>query len=118
MGKESESASILLSKIDKLLAQTRKSKNKIYSFHAPEVECIGKGKAHKAYEFGVKVSITTSHKSNFVIGALALPGNPFDGHTLPLCLDQVEKLTKVRPKQTFVDNGYRGNKYCLCSALY
>lgn len=110
MGKESESASILLSKIDKLLAQTRKSKNKIYSFHAPEVECIGKGKAHKAYEFGVKVSITTSHKSNFVIGALALPGNPFDGHTLPLCLDQVEKLTKVRPKQTFVDNGYRGNK--------
>jgi hypothetical protein len=29
---------------------------KVYSLHAPEVECIGRGKAHRSYGFGVKVS--------------------------------------------------------------
>jgi IS5 family transposase len=101
--------SSLLNKVKQLLSQARKSKNKLFSFHAPEVECIGKGKAHKRYEFGVKVSIATPHKHNFVIGALSLPGNPFDGHTLETCLDQVERLTGIRPNQTFVDNGYRGH---------
>jgi IS5 family transposase len=32
---------------------------KVYSLHAPEVECIGKGKARAPYEFGCKVSIVT-----------------------------------------------------------
>ena len=74
--------SSLLSQVNQVLTQTKNSKNKLYSYHAPEVECIGKGKAQKRYEFGVKVSIATPHKRNFVIGAKALPGNPFDGHTL------------------------------------
>lgn len=99
----------LLSQVDRLLVQTRESKNKLYSFHAPEVECIGKGKAHKRYEFGVKVGIVTPHKKNFVIGAHALAGNPFDGHTLEASLNQVERLTGVRPTKTYVDNGYRGH---------
>lgn len=99
----------LLSQVDRLLTQTRESKNKLYSFHAPEVECIGKGKAHKCYEFGVKVSIVTPHKRNFVMGAQSLPGNPFDGHTLEESLNQVERLTGIRPTQTYVDNGYRGH---------
>jgi IS5 family transposase len=102
-------SSNLLSQVDRLLLQTKESKNKLYSFHAPEVECIGKGKAHKRYEFGVKVGIVTPHKKNFVIGAHALPGNPFDGHTLEKSLDQVERLTGIRPAQTYVDNGYRGH---------
>jgi hypothetical protein len=59
---------------------------KIYSLHAPEVECIGKGKAHRPYEFGVKVSLaTTLHRSRggqLIAHAKALPGNPYDGHTL------------------------------------
>lgn len=100
---------LLLSQIDKLLSQTRSSKNKLYSFHAPEVECISKGKAYKRYEFGVKVSVATPHKTNFVVGIKSLPGNPFDGHTLETCLDQVEQLTGIRPKQTYADNGYRGH---------
>ena len=54
--------------------------------HAPEVVRIGKGKAHRPYEFGVKVSIaTTLHRSRggqFIAHAKALPGNPYDSHTL------------------------------------
>ena len=53
---------------------------KVYSLHAPEVECVGKGKAHRPYEFGVKVSLaTTLHRSKggqFIAHAKAMPGNP------------------------------------------
>ena len=97
----------LLEKADRILTQKREDKNKLYSLHAPEVECIGKGKAHKKYEFGVKTSIATTHKSNFVIGIKALAGNPYDGHTLKEALDQVEQLTGCRPEDGYVDLGYR-----------
>jgi transposase, IS5 family len=97
----------LLGKAERLLTQKREDKNKLYSLHAPEVECIGKGKAHKKYEFGVKTSIAITHKSNFVIGIKAMSGNPYDGHTLKEALDQVEELTGVRPKDGYVDLGYR-----------
>src|SRR6516165_4074091 len=39
--------------------ERRRRSRKVYSLHAPEVECIGKGKAHQPYEFGVKVSVAT-----------------------------------------------------------
>jgi len=97
----------LLQKAERLLTQKRDDKNKLYSLHAPEVECIGKWKAHKKYEFGVKTSIAITHKSNFVVGIKALPGNPYDGHTLKEALDQVEKITGVRPENGYVDLGYR-----------
>jgi IS5 family transposase len=97
----------LLKKTERLLTQKRDDKNKLYSLHAPEVECIGKGKAHKKYEFGVKTTIATTHKSNFVVGIKALPGNPYDGHTLKEALDQVEELTGSRPNDGYVDLGYR-----------
>lgn len=97
----------LLGKTERLLTQKKADKNKLYSMHAPEVECIGKGKAHKKYEFGVKTSIATTHKSNFVVGIKALPGNPYDGHTLKEALDQVEELTGIRPDESYVDLGYR-----------
>jgi hypothetical protein len=77
------------------LAQQKPDKDKLYSLHAPEVECISKGKAHKRYEFGVKASIATTNKSNFVVGGMALPGNPFDGHTLTQALEQVRRMTGV-----------------------
>lgn len=92
-----------------ILSQKRKTKNKIYSLHASEVECIGKGKAHRPYEFGVKVSLAVTHKEGFVVGIQACPGNPFDGHTLDGQLDQVERLTGKLPALTFVDRGYKGH---------
>ena len=78
-------AELVLAK--RLLAQRKQDKNKLYSLHAPEVECISKGKAHKRYEFGVKASIATTNKGNFVVGGMALPGNPYDGHTLAEALE-------------------------------
>jgi len=104
-----EALEALLSQARRLLKQGRKDHNKLYSIHAPEVECLAKGKTHKRYEFGVKVSVATSTKDNFVFGMRSLPGNPYDGHTLHGALDQVERMTGQRPAHCFVDRGYRGH---------
>ncbi len=88
--------------------QKPKDKNKLYSLHAPEVECISKGKSRQPYEFGVKVTVATTHREGLVVGMRSLPGNPFDGHTLAEALEQVEILTEQKPKAVFVDKGYRG----------
>ncbi|KAF0813218.1 hypothetical protein IGB42_02146 [Andreprevotia sp. IGB-42] len=99
----------LLHKVERLLTQQKKDKNKLYSLHAPEVECISKGKARQPYEFGVKVSVATTHKEGPVVGMRSLPGDPYDGHTLHEALEQLEILTSRRPKEVFVDLGYRGH---------
>ena len=96
----------------RVMVQKRNSKNKVYSAQAPEVECISKGKPHKRYEFGVKVGIAVTNLSNFVIGSLAFPGNPYDGHTLAAQLVQVERITGYKPQEVFVDRGYRGHGVC------
>jgi IS5 family transposase len=103
-----------LDKAFKIHGQKRRQQEpKIYSWHAPETECIGKGKAHKPYEFGVKVTITTpNHRSvggQFVIHALALPGNPYDGHTLAKVIPATEAVTGRRIERVYVDKGYRGH---------
>ena len=98
----------ILARAKRLHAQKRDDKDKLYAWHAPEVECIAKGKARHPYEFGVKVSLAVTAKEGFVVGARSMPGNPYDGHTLGEQLEQVETLTGVRPKQAFVDRGYRG----------
>jgi transposase, IS5 family len=72
--------------------RVNKQVRKLYSLHAPEVECIAKGKAHKKYEFGCKVSVATTSKDNFVVGSQALHGNPYDGHTLNGAVEQAERL--------------------------
>ncbi len=86
---------------------------KIYSLHAPEVECIGKGKAHAPYEFGVKVSIaTTLHRSKggqFALHAMALPGNPYDGHTLATVIPDMERTIGNGITRILADAGYRGH---------
>jgi len=92
-----------------VLTQEKKTKGKVYSMHAPETECIAKGKAHKPYEFGVKTSLAVTLKGGFVVGAMSCPGNPFDGHTLPRQLEQVKKLTGKMPKRSHVDQGYKGH---------
>ena len=98
----------ILARVRRLLDQKPKDKNKLYSLHAPEVECIAKGKARQPYEFGVKVSVATTHREGLVVGIRSLPGNPFDGHTLAEAIEQVEILTEQKPKAVFVDKGYRG----------
>src|ERR1700719_1574119 len=86
---------------------------KVYSLHAPEVECIGKGKAHKPYEFGVKVSVATTLKrcrgGQFVAHVQALPGNPYDGHTLATVIPAIEQLVGNTIERLHVDAGYRGH---------
>ena len=95
--------------VSHLLRQTPKSAGKIYALHEPHVDCIAKGKARVRYEFGCKVSIATTLNGGFVVGMRALPGNPYDGHTLAGALEQVEILTDHRPILAVVDRGYRGH---------
>jgi IS5 family transposase len=95
--------------VDRLLRQKPKDKGKLYALHEPEVDCISKGKARVRYEFGTKVSVATTHREGFVVGMRSMPGNPYDGHTLPEALEQVEILTGTRTKRAFVDRGYRGH---------
>lgn len=92
----------------RLHAQQRHSKNKLYALHAPEVECIAKGKAATPYEFGVKVSIAVTAREGLVVGMRSMPGNPYDGHTIGSQLEQVGILTGQTPKIVLADRGYRG----------
>ncbi len=100
----------LLQRTGRILTQRTKDKNKLYALHAPEVECISKGKARTPYEFGVKVSIATTLKEGLVVGMRSMPGNPYDGHTLAETLEQVGILTGTDrlPTMAIVDKGYRG----------
>ena len=98
----------LLQKVERLLKQQPQDNHKLYSLHAPQVECINKGKSRQPYEFGVKVSVMTTHKEGLVVGMRSLPGNPYDGHTLHLALEQAAVLMQQQPKEVFVDLGYRG----------
>src|SRR5438477_12611697 len=88
---------------------------KVYALHAPEVECIGKGKARAPYEFGCKVSIATPATKpkggQFVLHAKALHGNPFDGHTLGPVITELEQQTGVETRRIHVDKGYRGHNH-------
>jgi len=88
---------------------------KVYSLHAPEVECIGKGKARAPYEFGCKVSVVTPvtvpKGGQFVLHTKALHGNPYDGHTLEPIIADLERRTGVEVQRIHVDKGYRGHSY-------
>ena len=91
-----------------VLTQTRGSKHKIYSLHEPDVLCISKGKEHKKYEFGNKVSIVKTQNTGVIVGAMGFR-NEFDGHTLKPALQQVNRMVGKEPKTVSVDRGYRGN---------
>ena len=100
-----------LQRAERIRTQQRNSKNKLYALHAPEVECISKGKARNPYEFGVKVSLVVTHKQGLMVGARSFPGNPYDGHVLSAQLEQTSNLLQDlgrSPKQVIVDLGYRG----------
>jgi IS5 family transposase len=100
-----------LERAERVRTQQPKDKNKLYALHAPEVECIGKGKARKPYEFGVKSAVVVSHRGGLMLGARSFPGNPYDGHILSAVLEQATNLTQdlpVKLKQIVVDLGFRG----------
>jgi IS5 family transposase len=95
----------------RIFHQQRHDKKKIYSVHEPQVECISKGKAHKRYEFGCKVSVAATSRGGWFVGAMAVHGNPYDGHTLNDALEQVQRVAGETPEHAFVDMGYRGHGY-------
>ena len=121
IGRKIENNDALEAKFASLLALARRVREqqqrqrgpKVYSLHAPEVECIGKGKAHRPYEFGVKVSVATTLKhckgGQFVTHVKALPGNPYDGHTLAIVIPDMEALVGSTIARILVDKGYRGH---------
>lgn len=92
----------------RLLKQQRQDKGKLYSIHAPEVEGIAKGKAHKRYEFGCKVAMVSTSRDNWIVGIDAVPGNPYDGHTLEASLQQAKRVSGWQPGSAYCDRGYRG----------
>ena len=100
----------LLETAQRIYRQKRNDRNKTYSVHAPEVECIAKGKSARPYEFGCKASFTSDAKTNFILGAKVFHGNPYDGHTLEASLEQVRRLTGALPEKASCDRGYRGVK--------
>lgn len=95
-----------LSMFKRVLAQKKNDKDKIYSLHEPEVKCISKGKEHKPYEFGNKVSISWTG-TGVIVGALGFR-NEFDGHTLDKSIEQVERIRMSKPENGICDRGYRG----------
>ena len=118
----------ILSRIKRIYAQSvlkqtekilyKESNKVLYSFHAPEVECIGKGKLNKPYEFGNKVGIAVSGRGNFIVGIKSFHGNPYDGHTLDETVKEVRKTTEISFKKVFVDLGYRGNNFSEKQKIY
>ena len=107
-----------LDRARRIHAQKRKDKGKLYSLDAPEVECISKGKAHKKYEFGCKVSLSVTRKDNWITSIAALHGNPFDGHTLKETVSRSENVSGVKVKEIYVDRGYRGHDYVGDAQVY
>jgi transposase, IS5 family len=101
---------------DQILKQKRTDTDKIYSIHEPLVRCYTKGKQHKKFEFGSKVSIVLDQETGIIVGAYNFTQTKHDSKTIPDVLEQCERLTGVEPKEAFVDRGYRGikqNKNCL-----
>lgn len=95
---------------NKILSQKRGDSNKTYSLHEPQVKCYTKGKEHKKYEFGSKVSILVTQRTGVIVGALNFNSTEHDSKTLPLALEQHERLTASKAKHLFLDRGYRGPK--------
>ena len=107
---------------EKVRTQKPKDEHKLYALHAPEVECIAKGKARSRYEFGVKTSIAVTNARSaggqFILGMHTLPGNPYDGHTLTGQIAQVERITGIAVRRAYVDRGYRGHKHTGKAEVY
>ena len=107
----------LLGLFKKVLLQKKSDSNKIYSLHEPHTQCMTKGKEHKKYEFGSKVSIITTKTTGVIIGALNITKNVHDSKTLQPAIEQQQRLTGITLKNNFVDRGYRGVKEVMGTAI-
>jgi len=92
----------------KVLAQQKTDTNKTYSLHEPHVKCYTKGKEHKKFEFGSKVSILVTQTTGVIVGALNFSSTEHDSKTITAAVEQYERLTNKKAKSIFVDRGYRG----------
>lgn len=99
----------ILTKAERIRRQQPQDSHKLYSWHEPEVQCISKGKARQRYEFGQKVALATTNRSNWIVAAKLLENNPYDGHTLAATLAAATSLTGVEITDAYVDRGYRGH---------
>jgi len=113
-----EKLAVMLERASRIHSQKRDDRQKLYSLDAPEVECISKGKAHKRYEFGCKVSLSVTHKNNWITSSSALHGNPYDGHTLSATIERSQSNTDVMVQEAYVDRGYRGHDYAGQARVY
>jgi len=113
-----EMLATMLERTKRIHDQKRDDSHKLYSLDAPEVECISKGKAHKRYEFGCKVSISVTHKNNWITSSAAVHGNPFDGNTLSATIAHSKSNTNVQAQEVYVDLGYRGHDYVGDAKIY
>jgi IS5 family transposase len=95
---------------ERVLNQKKEDKDKIYSLHAPEVSCIAKGKEHKKYEFGSKVSFSTSQESNVIMAAVSFKGNPNDNQTLEKTIEQQTRMTGGSPEEAYTDRGCKSQQ--------
>lgn len=95
---------------EKVLSQNKGDSNKVYSLHEPDVYCMSKGKAHKQYEFGCKVSVALTAKTGIIVGITSFEKNISDVHTLEQTLAQVKNITGSFPREAICDRGYRGKK--------
>ena len=105
----------LLDLAQRIYSPKTATKGKVYSVHAPEVQCIAKGKAHEPSEFGSKVSIATTVKSNLIVSVHSFVNNPFDGHTISDVLCQIKTLVGEYPKAAYCDRGYKGSSGTIFS---
>lgn len=80
--------------------------HKIYSLHEPDVLYISKGKEHKKYEFGNKVSFVRLW-NGLIVGALSFR-NEYDGHTIDRSMEQVKRVYGRKIRILAGDRGYRG----------
>lgn len=99
-----------LALFERVLAQQREDKDKIYSLHEPQVYCISKGKEHKPYEFGSKVSLAMTKNSGVIIGVANMEKNVYDGGTLRAVLRSCKRLCGRLPQLALADKGFRGQK--------
>ncbi len=109
-----EAFAVALGRASQIRSQKQRQRGwKLYSWHAPETECIGKGKAHRPYEFGCKVSLTTTTNrckgGQFILHPKAFHGNPYDGHTLREVIEETQALTGREIERAYVDKGYVGH---------
>ena len=108
-GQVGQDLKAVLERARRICDQQPQDSNKIYSWHEPQVRCISKGKARQRYEFGQKVALATTNRSNWIVAARLLKDNPYDGHTLSETLEAAESITGVDVSDAYVDKGYRGH---------